>query len=772
MRAPTISGLISFSQKHSVIIIISTVLVTLVFAFFAMRVEINPDIENLIPKDHRYTKLVEKYTLDGDVTDHLILAVESDEPFSLDKLEAFDRAIRKIGELPHMVPIIHPFNAITFKKNGRKLVITPIAPSNRAPRNEEELQVFKNNLLKDPFARKIVLSEDGKMLSAIFATGIMENPEEFISTFDEILSELRSHFSLYYTSLIHSTHAARAYLLTDLPKLLLFTTLFILAVYYLGFRAKRAVLIPLSVVVFGTLWCVGFMSLLGFPISVISMSTPPLVLILGSSYSIHMLNQYYREIETIRSNNAWITDAVSHVTRTILMASATTVIGFGSLLATSMTQSRQFGLATSFGIIACALLSLFFLPATLSRLKPPTTLQRKKVREGLLTQGMAKLSRYVLKWRVPILVFLGLVIVGFAVSVPFIKNQSDYINYFPSKDKIVRDMLYITKKLGGFQQINVTLTAPKQEKNYFLQKGALQAISRFEDKLTRYDDVYQVLSFVTYLKYLNQIMSGNNAIPEKRGLILLLSRYIKAIAASQTDNSTFRLLANENFSRLTISLRVYDSKKLHYLYEDNLRTLVSRVQADIDSLLDPDTNPEIWGDSLKTLSLADVVNQNQRRAMIIAVGLIFIITSLSFRSVSYGFFSLIPLATGIMLNFIFMAAFSIPLDITTVLVSCVTIGVGVDNSIHFLIQFRKQRKAFPDDFAKVISFTLRITGRPILLTTISIVGGLLILTLSSFRPVIYFGLLVAFSLFATAIGTLVVLPAVLSIKQRLPAGKS
>ena len=157
--------------------------------------------------------------------------------------------------------------------------------------------------------------------------------------------------------------------------------------------------------------------------------------------------------------------------------------------------------------------------------------------------------------------------------------------------------------------------------------------------------------------------------------------------------------------------------------------------------------------------------------MIIAIVLIFIITSLSFRSVSYGFFSLIPLATGIMLNFIFMVAFSIPLDITTVLVSCVTIGVGVDNSIHFLIQFRKQRKAFPDDFAKVISFTLRITGRPILLTTVSIVGGLLILTLSSFRPIIYFGLLVAFSLLATAVGTLVVLPAVLSIKQLRPKSK-
>ena len=103
------------------------------------------------------------------------------------------------------------------------------------------------------------------------------------------------------------------------------------------------------------------------------------------------------------------------------------------------------------------------------------------------------------------------------------------------------------------------------------------------------------------------------------------------------------------------------------------------------------------------------------------------------------------------------------------LVSCVTIGVGVDNAIHFLIQYRKQLKAFPDDLSKVISFTLRITGRPILLTTVSIVGGLLILTLASFRPIIYFGLLVSFSLFATAIGTLIILPAILTLMHDLLA---
>ena len=127
--------------------------------------------------------------------------------------------------------------------------------------------------------------------------------------------------------------------------------------------------------------------------------------------------------------------------------------------------------------------------------------------------------------------------------------------------------------------------------------------------------------------------------------------------------------------------------------------------------------------------------------------------------------SLFPLVTGVMINFVAMAVFNIPLDMTTIMVSSVAIGVGVDNSLHLLIQYRRQRKLYPHDTALI--HTLTITGRPILLTTASIVGGVLVLAFASFRPILYFGVLVSLTLFATAVGSLVVLPVVLSLYQRL-----
>ena len=130
-----------------------------------------------------------------------------------------------------------------------------------------------------------------------------------------------------------------------------------------------------------------------------------------------------------------------------------------------------------------------------------------------------------------------------------------------------------------------------------------------------------------------------------------------------------------------------------------------------------------------------------------------------------------PLVTGIMLNVIFMVLVKIPLDMITIMVSSVAIGVGVDDSIHFLIQFRRQIASGNRDIDTVIGNTLAIAGRPILLTTLSILAGLLILSFAIFKPIVYFGWLVAFTLAAACIGTIIVLPAILSLGRKRVAAK-
>ena len=183
--------------------------------------------------------------------------------------------------------------------------------------------------------------------------------------------------------------------------LLALSLVFVMITYFLGFHAARAVFLPMSVVVFGTIWAVGLMGIFGFPLTVVSIVTPPIVLTLGSSYSIHILNSYYRKAKAHQGETdpMWIADAVSDVNNTIFLASSTTVAGLLSLLATTLTQTRQFAISTSFGIIACALLSLFYLPAALAMMKNPKTGISDKVNGGFFSRCMEKLARAVTDMR-------------------------------------------------------------------------------------------------------------------------------------------------------------------------------------------------------------------------------------------------------------------------------------------------------------------------------------------------------------------------------------
>jgi predicted RND superfamily exporter protein len=122
--------------------------------------------------------------------------------------------------------------------------------------------------------------------------------------------------------------------------------------------------------------------------------------------------------------------------------------------------------------------------------------------------------------------------------------------------------------------------------------------------------------------------------------------------------------------------------------------------------------------------------------------------------------------TGIMLNFILMVVLHIPFDVVTVMFSSVAIGVGIDDSIHLIIRYRRQTKIYAEgeiEIDAVLSHTLKTAGRPILLTSLSLMMGLLVLTFSRFLPILYFGLLVSLALLTTTIGALVVLPALLSL---------
>jgi len=756
-----------FSIRYSIPVIIVILILSAIFGYFLLQVEINPEIEKLVPEDREVILLNQKYDADGEMGEYMILAVTSEDPFTIDGLQAFAQAAETLEGLPEVRSLIQPFSMVTFRKAGRKLEMLAMSPNGDAPDTREELELFRRRLTTDPFAEKLLISEDGRTLSLTISMYKREDYTDFMTAMDSITAELDKHYTTSLTGHPVLSRAVKSYLTRDLSRVLFLAIILILVIYYLGYRALRAPLMTLAVVGLGTIWCIGTMSLLGYTITVISITTPPLVLTLGSSYSIHILNQYYRgTVETKQRPRLWIADTVVHVNRTVLMAAGTTIIGFLSLLATKLEATREFGISTSIGIVYCAILSFFFLPALLNHLPSPLPKHQEMVKEGFLSRLLGRISTFVRKRKWYILACFAAVIVGFSLTAGKITYETEVMTYFPQKEKVIQDTMFIAEQIGGYQQFNLTLSAPEKEKNYFLQKEVLEGISLLEDSLNEEKNITKVISFVSYLKNLNTVMFEKEGIPESSALIKLLSRYIKALSSQPEPDETITLMANQDFSRVNLSIWVHDREKNTLLADEKLAQLVGRIKSKAAESLDPEIEVDLWGESLNYISLSRIIRRDQRVTTVLSFLFVFILTAAAFRSVKFGLYSLIPMATGILLNMIFMAVAGIPMDMTTVMFSIVVVGVGVDNAIHLILQFRKQQAALPDNFDVALENTLKIAGRPIVITTISIVAGFLIFSFASFKPIIYFGLLVAMALFTAAVGSLIILPAILSIGQK------
>ncbi|MBF9014117.1 MULTISPECIES: RND family transporter [unclassified Oceanispirochaeta] len=765
----SINSFLRFTLKHSITIIIITFLMTIFMGYHAMHVQINPDPNSLMPqKNSRILRLKETLGVQSEKTNYLFLSIEGEDLYSLEVLQTYFDTISEVSGYEEVTHALTPFNFVFFDTKGKRILPTTMVDSGKAPADEAELELFKKRISNNPLADNFVVAAEGTMLNAIFSTKYSEDSEEFMRRFEKTIGPLQKLVTVRYSGDIPIGSRITFYLIRDFSILLVLAVLAMLTLFFLSFRAKRAIILPVIVVTIGAIWSVGFMSLAGFKLTLVSVIVPSLILTIGSSYTIHVLNEYFRNARAVEEGDVgWLVDAVEHVIRTVILAALTTIISFLSLLSTSMAPLQEFGLSIGIGIFFCAVLALFFLPATFKLMGPPHEHHKLRIDRGNLTKIVTKLGTWA--GRHPyISLAMFLVLLGmFVIFYPNVKNQSDYLAYFPEDDQVILDTRTIIQHTGGSQGFNITISAPEGEEGYFLRPDVLQKVNGLEEELEQKRFVNSLLSFNGILKSMNQSISGEYEIPESKGLILLLNRYFRMISSDMFSLENDSSVMNSEATTLTIYMKVSNPETYNYLNEDDLRILLSEVDILLDEHLGDGMVTDLWGNTLLLLDASKTIKRDQFISTMLSMVLGVIVTFIFFRAMTYSLMALIPLLSGIFCYFIILYLFRIPLDMTTILVTNVTVGVGLDDAVHFLLQYRTQRKEH--DYQEAIHSTLRITGRPIVLTTLSLVAGLLVLCFASFSPIVFFGVLIAGTLFSTMLGTVFFLPAALTLIEKVKA---
>ena len=541
--------------------------------------------------------------------------------------------------------------------------------------------------------------------------------------------------------------------------------LFIVATLWFIFRKILWIIIPLNSCFFSVLIMMGLLGLLGWKVTVISSNFIALMLILTLAMNIHMSVRYLqlrRDFPEL-SNSEAILRATQKMFWPILYTVLTTICAFLSLIFSDIKPIIDFGWMMTLGLITSFTVTFTLLPATLNFVTN-NTLIIKKESDSKITSILSKISQKNTKL---IFVTTFVVIVLSAIGISRLEVENSFINYFDKKTEIYKGMKLIDDKLGGTTPLDIIIKFPKKkqktildddefeswddeedenDQKYWFTRDKIDKINIVHNYLDNLEEVGKVLSFSSIVKVGEQLNDGKKLQTLELGVL-----YTKLPKTIKTEIIDPYISIEDNEAR--INLRIKDSK-------ENLRRneLIKKINSDLENKLG------FKKEEFKLAGILILFNnllQSLFKSQILTLGFvmagIFIMFLVLFRNLTLSFIGVVPnfIAAFFILGII--GLLGIPLDMMTITIAAITIGIAVDNSIHYIYRFREEFQK-NNNYNQTIDKCHSTVGIAILNTSITIVFGFSILFLSNFIPTIYFGIFTGIAMMLALISVLTLLP--------------
>jgi hypothetical protein len=553
--------------------------------------------------------------------------------------------------------------------------------------------------------------------------------------------------------------------------------LFIIATLWFVFRKLIWIIVPISSCLFSVIIMMGLLGILGWKVTVISSNFIALMLILTMAMNIHMSTRFLqlRKDYPTKNNLEIISLTTNKMFWPILYTVFTTVFAFLSLIFSGIKPIIDFGWMMTFGLIISFIITFTLLP-TLLNFTPKKNISLKKEQDTKITNFLGLLS---LNNKNTIFGVTGIIVILSMIGISKLEVENSFINYFNKNTEIYKGMKLIDEELGGTTPLEVILKFPvtkneetsteddefedwsdeedENDEKYWFTKDKIDKIASVHNYLDSLPQVGKVLSFSSIIDVATQL---NNNKP--LGTLEMGVLYSKIPESIKTEIIDPYLSIEDNEAR--ISLRIIDS-------QENLRRndLINKINFDLKNKIGlKESEFKLAG----VLILFNNLLQSLFKSQILTLGLvmigIFSMFIVLFRNIKLSLIGVVPnfIAAFFILGII--GLLGIPLDMMTITIAAITIGIAVDNSIHYIYRFKEEFGKFKD-YNKTLKKCHSTVGVAILNTSITIVFGFSILVLSKFIPTIYFGVFTGLAMLLAMISVLTLLPAlILTVK---PFGK-
>ena len=558
-----------------------------------------------------------------------------------------------------------------------------------------------------------------------------------------------------------------SYVKSDLTNFGFGVFVFIVITLKLIFKRIRWIILPLLSCIYAVSIMIGLLGFFGWKVTVISSNFISLMLILTLSMNIHLIVRY-RQL-CAQSDNAQldiVDEMAAKMVRPCLYTALTTIVAFASLVFSDIKPVIDFGYMMVLGLSVTFITSFLLLPSILCLLNKETNYVAENKNRFRFTQILADFTvnkgRYIL-----ITTFLVSILTLFGVTQ--LKVENSFINYFKSDTEIYKGMKQIDDKLGGTTPLDVVLKFedPKETENKVIDDfgddllddsgdqdpssnwfttDKINKIKQVHDYLDNLPEVGKVLSLASTVRVAEEL--NDNKELDSLEMALLYKR-----APESVKNVAVNPYISIDDNEARISLRVLDSKE-----DLRRKELIEKIDRDLENDLGlPRESFVITGILVLYNNMLQSLFDSQILSLgfvMLGIGIMFMIL---FRSWILSLIGIIPNLLAAIFVLGLMGLINLPLDMMTITIAAITIGIAVDNSIHYIYRFREEFEKLKD-YKKTIYVCHDSIGRAIFFTGITIIFGFSILVLSNFIPTIIFGLLTGFAMFVALIAVLTLLP--------------
>jgi predicted RND superfamily exporter protein len=752
----------SFVTQHPLAIVLATLALTVGFSqgivdlrTGQLRLEVDPSVSRLLPEGDEerlfYDRARERFGSDQ----FLLVSVESDNGsvFTREFLARLARLTEALAEIEGVHRVVSLTNAIQVEARDGDVYVGPFFEE--VPAAAEALAALRAKVTSHPVYGDTLVSTDARSTAVLVRFDGMPD-REFVrrGLGDEVAAaaarELPGSEVLVTGPAQVKARLSRTILgemAFILPMVLGLSSL----LSFVAFRSARGVVLPQLTIGIALVWTLGLLGASGSPFNLVSNIIPPLMMTLGFAAAIHVLSEYYEALQhhpahDREDNRAAVARVLEEMGLTIAVNGFTTMLGFVSLLTSSVTAIREFGTWSTIGVGVLTLLCLTTLPAALVLVGPPKRLLRPPGEVTRVDRLVERLARFDVRHRGPILAAAFGLLLLCGLGIARLEVSTGLVEQFFEDSEIRTTFEDVSERYGGLNTIFLVVEA--DEDGAFAKPENLRELEALQRWVAAQPEVGHATSFADPVIQLNRALSEDPqaGLPEREGQM----RQLLLFAGDELRESFVD--ARERTANVIV--------RTHLTESSEVRALLERIEARLGEL-PRRLAGRATGDAVLLNHAVDDIARGQLESLGTALITIFLTLSLLLTSFRVGFYALVPNVLPLALFYGVLGLLDVPLNLSTSLIGAITLGIAVDDTVHYFARFALEARRLGNEETANVT-TMRMLVRPVTFTTISICLGFLVLTFSELRYQFQFGLLSAFTLGSSWLFELTLTPALCS----------